>query len=96
MPVGLWKEIVNYQRSLAIPLPTTVTNGSSVLQPEVLSLAVRPPPFSGLRIKGWFIVQEIQFQNSHINNSATKFRYVISNLPLNVSGKLSGAELTST
>lgn len=61
----------------------------------VQAIAVRPPPFSGNRIKGWFIVLESQFETSNINQSATKFRHVISNLPLDVCEKLSDADLTS-
>lgn len=62
---------------------------------NVQALAIRPPAFNTARIKGWFTILESQLLNSNITQSATKFRHVISNLPLDVCEKLSETDLAS-
>lgn len=62
---------------------------------NVQAIAIRPPPFSTARVKGWFVILESQLLNSNITQTETKFRHVISNLPLDVCEKLSATDLSS-
>lgn len=59
------------------------------------AVAIRPPPFSANKINAYFTVLESQLQIGNITTPATKFRHLISNLPLDVIDRLSTDELNS-
>lgn len=65
-------------------------------QPPVATaaVAIRPPPFSTNKINAYFTILEAQLQNGNIVNRTTKFRHLLSNLPIDVVDKLSEENLT--
>jgi len=59
------------------------------------AVAIRPPPFSPNKLGAYFTILEAQLENSNITVSATKFRHLLSNLPVDVVDKISNDQLTS-
>lgn len=66
--------------------PETLGSSNEVLgvagqAPAINRIAVKVPPFYRTNPSTWFKQVESQFVIAGINNSATKFHYIVANLP---------------
>jgi len=64
-------------------------------QPPVAgAVAIRPPTFSPNKVNAYFKILEAQLQIANVTTPATKFRHLLSNLPIEVIDKLSDEQTT--
>lgn len=65
-------------------------------EPVAAHLSVKPPPFDEVSAARWFRIMESNFILARVVNSATKFHHILSNLPVEVSNKLSDGVIDSS
>ena len=58
------------------------------MEPEINTVAIKPPKFLETSVVGWFAILEAQFHLRKITNDTTKFYTVISALPAEVVSRL--------
>ena len=75
--------------------PQTAAEQRDQQVPTTAAVAIRPPPFSANKLQAYFRVLEAQLTNANITSGETKFRHLLSNLPVDVVDKLTDEQASS-